>query len=129
MKLNKLTVSIFTFTLVFITGCLEVSVNQPTQVTAGQTVSASVQVVLSADPEIGSGDDRRMMFAVNKPTGWVIDSITYSSPEYGAGQFNYLGDAVESDDRPGGQTRNGKVRLRQSILLFLVWGGPCMKAT
>ena len=43
-----------------------------------------------------------MMFAVNKPTGWAIDSITYSSPEYGAGQFNYLGDAVESDDRPGG---------------------------
>ena len=102
MRLNKLTVSIFTFTLVFITGCLEVSVNQPTQVPAGQTVSASVQVVLSADPQIGSGDDRRMMFAVNKPTGWVIDSITYSSPEYGAGQFNYLGDAVESDDRPGG---------------------------
>ena len=74
MRLNKLTISIFTFTLVFITGCLEVSVNQPTQVPAGQTVSASVQVVLSADPQIGADDDRRMMFAVNKPTGWVIDN-------------------------------------------------------
>ena len=104
MKLNKLTISIFSFALIFITGCLEVSVNQPTQVPAGQTVSAVVQVVFTRDSSIDSlTDDRTMMFAINKPTGWTIDTVTYTSPEHGTGHFNYLGNAADTDeDDPAG---------------------------
>ena len=102
MKFNKLTISIFSFALIFITGCLEVSVNQPTQVPAGQTVSAVVQVVFTQDSQISAGDDRTMMFAINKPTGWTIDTVTYTSPEYGTGSFNYLGNANDVDEDEGG---------------------------
>ncbi|MBH10002.1 MAG: hypothetical protein CMG74_06560 [Candidatus Marinimicrobia bacterium] len=102
MKLNRITISIFSFALIFITGCLEISVNQPTQVPAGGTVSAVVQVVFSQDSQIGAGDDRTMMFAINKPAGWTIDTVTYVSPEHGTGHFNYLGDAPDADEDEGG---------------------------
>ena len=42
-----------------------------------------------------------MLFAVNKPTGWTIDSITYVSPEYGTGYFTYLGNEADEAEEGG----------------------------
>ena len=68
MKPNKITLFICSSALLLVTGCLEISVNQPTQVPSGGTVSAVVQVIFTQDSQIGADDDGTMMFAINKPT-------------------------------------------------------------
>ena len=96
MKSKDIGILIFSISLLIIPGCLELEVvDQPTNAEIGSSFSSNVMVEFIMDGSIGADDDRTMLFAVNKPSGWTIDSITYVSPEYGTGYFNYLGNAVD----------------------------------
>ena len=76
-----------------LTGCLEMELKvQPNHAAVGSTFSATTEVV-----QTGNDGERAMLFAVNKPTGWTINSVTFSSPEQGEGTFSYLGNETDAD--------------------------------
>jgi hypothetical protein len=84
---------------ILLTGCLELEItDQPATHEISTAMVTEVQVVFSENDDIGDSEDRILMFAVNKPTGWTIDGITYLSPEHGSGSFVYVGDAALSSD-------------------------------
>ena len=88
--------------IVILSGCLELEVvQQPPAVAVETTFSAEVMVEFRKDGAIGDDDDRALLFAVNKPSGWTINSITYLSPEHGSGVFNYLGNDADEDEAAG----------------------------
>ena len=88
--------------VMILAGCLEVEVvHQPHGVPQGASFHSDVMVEFRKHPDIGTDDDRGMLFAVMKPEAWTIDSITYMSPEYGDGIFSYLGNAVDEDEEGG----------------------------
>ena len=88
--------------IVILSGCLELEVvQQPPAVAVETTFSAEVMVEFRKDGAIGDDDDRALLFAVNKPSGWTINSITYLSPEHGSGVFNYLGNDADENEAAG----------------------------
>ncbi len=104
MRLKYIIIPVFSIAILIISGCLEMEVeSQPANGAISSTFSATTEVIFIKDSGIDATDDRGMLFAVHKPIGWVIDSITYTSPEHGNGIFTYLGNAAdEADDNPGG---------------------------
>ena len=102
MKIKDIFILCTTTIILFITGCLEMEVvDQPGGVEVGSTFSSHAMVEFRKDGSIGDDDDRAMLFAVNKPSGWTINSITYVSPEHGSGVFNYLGNDADEDETGG----------------------------
>ena len=102
MKIKDIFILCSTTIILFITGCLEMEVvDQPGGVEVGSTFSSHAMVEFRKDGSIGDDDDRAMLFAVNKPSGWTINSITYVSPEHGSGVFNYLGNDADEDETGG----------------------------
>ena len=96
MKFKDIGILIFSISLLIIPGCLELEVvDQPTNAEIGSSFSSEVGIEFIQHVDIAADDDRAMLFAVNKPTGWTIDSITYVSPEYGTGYFTYLGNEAD----------------------------------
>jgi len=83
-------------------GCLELETqNHPQNVASGSSFHANIMVEFRQDDGIGDDDDRAMLFAVMKPEGWTIDSMTYASPQHGDGTFSFLGNAVDEDEEGG----------------------------
>ena len=99
MKFKDIIVLCSTTIILIMAGCLEMEVvDQPGGAEVGSTFSSHAMIEFKKDGSIGDDDARTMLFAVNKPSGWTINSVTYVSPEHGTGSFNYLGnDADESD--------------------------------
>jgi len=99
MKFKDIIVLCSTTIILIMAGCLEIEVvDQPGGAEVGSTFSSHAMIEFKKDGSIGDDDARTMLFAVNKPSGWTINSVTYVSPEHGTGSFNYLGnDADESD--------------------------------
>ncbi len=105
MRLKDILIPVFTIIVLIVSGCLEISVDRrhPNHGAVGTSFSGTTEVIFRKDGGIDATDDRAMLFAVHKPVGWTIDSITYISPEHGTGVFTYLGNAAdEADDNPGG---------------------------
>ena len=104
MKFKDIGILIFSISLLIIPGCLELEVvDQPTNAEIGSSFSSEVEIVHKQDSSFldPGDDDRTMLFAVNKPSGWTIDSITYVSPEHGTGYFNYLGNDADETETGG----------------------------
>ena len=99
MKFKDIIILFSSVIILVITGCLEMDVvDQPGGAEVGSSFSSHAMIEFKKDGSIGDDDARTMLFAVNKPSGWTINSVTYVSPEHGTGSFNYLGnDADESD--------------------------------
>ena len=88
--------------VMILSGCLELEVvHQPPVVAQGATFDAEVIIEFRKHPDIGTDDNRAMLFAVNKPEAWIINEIYYSSPEYGEGIFNYLGNDADENEAAG----------------------------
>ena len=101
-KLKNKFIVILSGIVMVLAGCLEVEVvNQPQHVVKGTSFHSDVMVEFRKHPDIGTDDDRGMLFAVMKPEAWTIDSVKYMSPEYGDGIFSYLGNAVDEDEEGG----------------------------
>ena len=103
------------FSVLFVSGCLEMEVkHQPTGAEVGSTFSATTEVLLTGN----DGENlRTMLYAVNKPSGWMINSVAYTSPQHGDGAFAYLGDAVDYDDaaqQPGGLDEGWETALEEA---------------
>ena len=93
MKLRDNFILILSVAGLTLTGCLEMELKvQPNHAAVGSTFSATTEVV-----QTGNDGERAMLFAVNKPTGWTINSVTFSSPEQGEGTFSYLGNETDAD--------------------------------
>ena len=74
MKIKDIFILCSTTIILFITGCLEMEVvDQPGGVEVGSTFSSHAMVEFRKDGSIGDDDDRAMLFAVNKPSGWTIN--------------------------------------------------------
>ena len=104
MRLKDIIIPVFSVIVLIVSGCLEMEVDsQPAHGVVSSTFSATTEVVFIKNIDIEVTDDRAMLYAVHKPTGWTIDSVTYTSPEHGNGVFTYLGNAAdEADDNPAG---------------------------
>ena len=104
MRLKNIIIPVFSVIVLIVSGCLEMEVDsQPAHGVVSSTFSATTEVVFIKNIDIEVTDDRAMLYAVHKPTGWTIDSVTYTSPEHGNGVFTYLGNAAdEADDNPAG---------------------------
>ena len=77
-----------------VSGCLEMELKvQPGHVQTGSSFTAVTEVV-----QTDSDDDnaRAMLYAINKPTGWTINSVSFSSPQQGDGTFSYIGDGSDA---------------------------------
>ena len=77
-----------------VSGCLEMELKvQPGHVQTGSSFTAVTEVV-----QTDSDDDnaRTMLYAINKPTGWTINSVSFSSPQQGDGTFSYIGDGSDA---------------------------------
>ncbi|OUX31968.1 MAG: hypothetical protein CBE24_04255, partial [bacterium TMED264] len=103
------------FSVLSVSGCLEMEVkHQPTGAEVGGTFSATTEVLLTGN----DGENlRTMLYAVNKPSGWMINSVAYTSPQHGDGVFAYLGDAVDYDDaaqQPGGLDEGWETALEEA---------------
>ena len=82
--------------LLFI-GCLEMEIiDQPMTAQIASSFTATTEIIFTQDPD--ADYDRRMLFGINKPTGWIINSVTYLSPEHGEGIFEYLGNEQDEPD-------------------------------
>ena len=93
MKLRDKFILIITLAGLTLTGCLEMELKvQPNHAAVGSSFSATTEVV-----QTGNDGERAMLFAVNKPIGWTINSVTFSSPEQGDGTFSYLGNETDAD--------------------------------
>ena len=93
MKLKDKFILIITLAGLTLTGCLEMELKvQPNHAAVGSSFSATTEVV-----QTGNDGERAMLFAVNKPIGWTINSVTFSSPEQGNGTFSYLGNETDAD--------------------------------
>ncbi|MFL3014685.1 MAG: choice-of-anchor X domain-containing protein [Candidatus Neomarinimicrobiota bacterium] len=93
MRLRDNFILILSLAGLTLTGCLEMELKvQPNHAAVGSTFSATTEVV-----QTGNDGERAMLFAVNKPTGWTINSVTFSSPEQGEGTFSYLGNETDAD--------------------------------
>jgi len=114
MKIKDILLPIFMVTVLIISGCLEMEVNsQPGHGEINSTFSATTEIVFREDGGISDDDDRAMIFAVHKPTGWTINSVTYVSPEHGTGAFSYLGN--DSDEAADGETGGIDVGWQDSL--------------
>ena len=72
--INKFKLYITIFSIMFtLSGCLEMEVNQPPNSQTGSTFTSTAEIVFIVDNQVNWG--RRMIFAVNKPIGWTINSI------------------------------------------------------
>ena len=97
MRINDIKILCFSMVFLTVSGCLEMEVKeQPGHGVIGSTFSATTEVVFRENNAISDEDHRAMLFAVQKPTGWTVNSVTYISPEHGEGTFSYLGN--ESDN-------------------------------
>ena len=106
---------ILIFSVLFVSGCLEMEVkHQPNGAAVGGTFSATTEVLLRNND---FDNLRTMLYAVNMPLGWTINSVAYTSPQHGDGAFAYLGDAVDYDDaaqQPGGLDEGWETALEEA---------------
>ncbi len=81
-----------------VSGCLEMELKiQPVHAEIGSTFSATTEIVQFIDSDSDNGDTpRTMLYAVNKPIGWTINSVSFSSPQQGDGTFSYIGDGSDA---------------------------------
>ena len=113
--INKFKLFITIFSIMFtLSGCLEMEVNQPPNSQTGSTFTSTAEIVFIVDNQVNWG--RRMIFAVNKPIGWTINSMTYDSPEHGSGVFDYKGNNDVDPDCPDcGTNENWELELEQNF--------------
>ena len=107
MRIKDILIPVFSVVVLVFTGCLEINVsrNHPGHGAVGSSFTATTHVIFSQDASFeNTNDDRAMLFAVHKPSGWTIDSVTYDSPEHGAGVFTYLGNATDTLENADGET-------------------------
>ena len=91
MKLRDNFILILSLAGLTLTGCLEMELKvQPNHVAVGSTFSAATEVI-----QTNNDGERAMLFAVNKPEDWTINSVSFSSPQQGDGDLSILGN--ESD--------------------------------
>ncbi len=57
-------------TILTVSGCLEMEINQPPNSETGSSFTAVAEIIFIKDDAADWG--RRMIFAVNKPVGWII---------------------------------------------------------
>ena len=91
MKLRDNFILILSLVGLTLTGCLEMELKvQPNHVAVGSTFSAATEVI-----QTNNDGERAMLFAVNKPEDWTINSVSFYSPQQGDGDLSILGN--ESD--------------------------------
>ena len=87
MKLRDNFILILSLAGLTLTGCLEMELKvQPNHAAVGSTFSATTEVI-----QTNNDGERAMLFAVNKPEDWTINSVSFSSPQQGDGDLSYLG--------------------------------------
>jgi len=117
MRLKDIVIPVFSIAVLIISGCLEMEVDRrhPNHAAVGTTFSGTTEILFREDGGIADDDDRAMLFAVHKPTGWTIDSVTYESSNHGTGVFNYLGNDPDTDPTADGETGGIDVGWEDSL--------------
>ena len=101
-------------TILTVSGCLEMEINQPPNSETGSSFTAVAEIIFIKDDAADWG--RRMIFAVNKPVGWIINSMTYESQEHGEGVFEYKGNNDVDPDCPNcGTNSNWELELEENF--------------
>tara|TARA_Y100000748_G_scaffold303543_1_gene308993 strand:- start:2225 stop:4627 length:2403 start_codon:yes stop_codon:yes gene_type:complete len=101
-------------TILTVSGCLEMEINQPPNSETGSSFTAAAEIIFIKDDAADWG--RRMIFAVNKPVGWIINSMTYESQEHGEGVFEYKGNNDVDPDCPNcGTNSNWELELEENF--------------
>ena len=81
MKLKDKLFLCMSFAGLTLTGCLEMELKvQPHHAEVGSTFSATNEVI-----QTGNDGERAMLYAVQKPEDWTINSVTFTSPQQGNG--------------------------------------------
>ena len=92
MKLKDKFILIITLAGLTLTGCLEMELKvQPNHAAVGSTFSATNEVI-----QTNNSGSRTMLYAVQKPEDWTINSVTFTSPQQGDGTLSYLGNGSDA---------------------------------
>ena len=92
MKLKDKLFLCMSFAGLTLTGCLEMELKvQPHHAEVGSTFSATNEVI-----QTGNDGERAMLYAVQKPEDWTINSVTFMSPQQGNGTLSYIGNGSDA---------------------------------
>ena len=92
MKLKDKLFLCMSFAGLTLTGCLEMELKvQPHHAEVGSTFSATNEVI-----QTGNDGERAMLYAVQKPEDWTINSVTFTSPQQGNGTLSYIGNGSDA---------------------------------
>ena len=92
MKLKDKFIIIFSLAGLTLTGCLEMELKvQSNHAAVGSTFSATNEVI-----QTNNSGSRTMLYAVQKPEDWTINSVTFTSPQQGDGTLSYLGNGSDA---------------------------------
>ena len=81
MKLKDKFILVLSLAGLTLTGCLEMELKvQPNHAALGSNFSATNEVV-----QTNNSGSRTMLYAVQKPEDWTINTVTFTSPQQGAG--------------------------------------------
>ena len=92
MKLKDKFIIIVSLAGLTLTGCLEMELKvQSNHAAVGSTFSATNEVI-----QTNNSGSRTMLYAVQKPEDWTINSVTFTSPQQGDGTLSYLGNGSDA---------------------------------
>ena len=92
MKLKDKFIIIVSLAGLTLTGCLEMELKvQSNHAAVGSTFSATKEVI-----QTNNSGSRTMLYAVQKPEDWTINSVTFTSPQQGDGTLSYLGNGSDA---------------------------------